>query len=246
MTVSQRRDGSPSPGTDPTALVDWAVVTRRLEGEQVCGDLSLVQVEGERALVAVVDGLGHGIEAARAAELALHVVRRHAGDDVLSLFEHCHEALADTRGVVMSIAVFDGREHTLTWAGVGDVEGVLLGIDPRAADEPEYLLRRAGVVGSPEDLRVRADILRLTPGATLVLATDGVRSGFERGVVLRDSPAQIAEQLMAEHASKLDDSLVLVARYLGLGDLTPAANANLARVPRGPRGPRGSEKDDER
>ena len=48
------------------------------------------------------------------------------------LLEQCHRALARTRGVVMSVASVRARELTVTWLGVGNVEGVLARSDPAA------------------------------------------------------------------------------------------------------------------
>ncbi len=49
------------------ALIDWGVATLMLAGERESGDLHLVKPVGTGVLVSVVDGLGHGAEAAAAA-----------------------------------------------------------------------------------------------------------------------------------------------------------------------------------
>ena len=219
----QDRGDRPGSGTVMGELLplEWSVASRPLDGFQACGDRSLVLMSNRRALVAAVDGLGHGHEAARAAELAVRVLIDNGDDDLALLFDRCHQALRESRGVVMSVAVVDADQDTLTWAGVGDVEGVLLrgsGAGRNPSDARDYLIRRAGVVGGWEKLRLRTAVLPIRPGDTLLLATDGIRSGFEGGVELRAEPAEIAEQILAEHASQLDDSLVFVGRYLGWTD----------------------------
>src|SRR5207247_587433 len=77
-------------------------------------------------------GLGHGADAAAAARAAVAALDRHAEESVLPLVQRCHQALAGTRGVVMSVAFFDPSDHAMTWLGVGNVEGVLLYTDPGA------------------------------------------------------------------------------------------------------------------
>jgi phosphoserine phosphatase RsbX len=73
---------------------------------------------------------------------------------------------------------------------------------------------RGGIVGYQlPPLRTRA--LSISQGDTLIMATDGIRSGFTAGVNLRDSPQTIAESILALHTKGSDDSLVVVARYLG-------------------------------
>jgi len=59
-------------------MVEWAVGARALEGEPVSGDLHVVTPFPGGVLVAVMDGLGHGTEAAAAAEAAAEILRDHA------------------------------------------------------------------------------------------------------------------------------------------------------------------------
>src|SRR5262249_38502151 len=99
-----------------------------------------------------------------------------------------------------------------TWLGVGNVEGGLL--PPGAKTCRADVLLSGGVVGSRLP-SLRASVVPVAPGDTLVLATDGIRSGFTEGLVLEDSPQHIADGILARHATLKDDALVLVARFLG-------------------------------
>ena len=200
----------------PTPLIDWAVATRPVAGESVSGDLHFVASTAHGALAAAIDGLGHGPEAAAAAAAAAAVLAREAGAPPTQLIAACHAELRKTRGATMSLAAFDGA-GALSWAGVGDVEGVLLRADP-ANGSPVPILLRAGVVGS------RLPALRETahpvwPGDLLILTTDGVRRDFVTDALkthgMDEAPATIAELILAGHAKANDDALVLVARYLG-------------------------------
>jgi len=76
-------------------------------------------------MAAVVDGVGHGKEAARAARKAIATLDLSVGKSPVALFQRCHEQLRSTRGVVMSLASFNANDNTLAWLGVGNVEGVL-------------------------------------------------------------------------------------------------------------------------
>src|SRR6266516_4269653 len=106
--------------------IDWGVATRALAGETESGDLHLVKRVGRGTLVAAVDGLGHGAEAAAAARAAVAALDRYAEESLPPLVRRCHEALAGSRGVVMSLAYLGGVQPSLTWLGVGNVEGVVL------------------------------------------------------------------------------------------------------------------------
>ena len=104
-------------------LVEWTVAIRPLGSES--GDQYLVSRTGDGGvLVAVADGLGHGPEAASAARTAIGVLEAGHERDLGARFLRCHERLRDTRGVVLSLGLF--ATGSLTWLGVGNVDGVLL------------------------------------------------------------------------------------------------------------------------
>src|SRR5919201_5556945 len=84
--------------------VEWAVASRPVSGEVVSGDAAIVSSVGDRTLVAAVDALGHGPEAARVAATAASILQEFAGDDVVALVRRCHDGLRGTRGAAISAA----------------------------------------------------------------------------------------------------------------------------------------------
>src|SRR3989441_11309416 len=128
--------------TVSTGVIEWAVAELVLPGQTESGDRCLVTAPSEGGLVAVVAGLGHGAEAAGAAKAAVSSLERHAQEPIIQLIRSCHRSLAGTRGVVMSVAVFDAHAETMTWVGVGNVEGVLLRAQAAASPRREMLLLR--------------------------------------------------------------------------------------------------------
>jgi len=199
---------------DRAAVIDWGVATLTLPGERESGDLHLVKPVAGGVLVAVVDGLGHGAAAAAAARAAVATLNRHAQESVLPLLQRCHQALAGTRGAVVSVALFDRADGSMTWLGVGNVEGVLLYADAGERRGRERLVTRGGIVGS-ELPPLRAEVLAVAPGDTLILATDGIQSGFADDLAVEAPPQQLADQILTRSGKRTDDALVLVARYVG-------------------------------
>jgi serine/threonine protein phosphatase PrpC len=220
-----------TPG-DP-ALITWGVAGRPLPGEATSGDLSLVKPVPTGVLVAVLDGLGHGEEAAMAAQRAAHTIEHwspaspDAPGSLMALVTRCHQELKDTRGVVMSLALFQEAEATLTWLGVGNVEGVLYRASASAAAPSERLQALRGVVGYKLP-RLRASGLAVGEGDTLLLATDGIRAEFAEGSLPPGSPQQIADRILAQFVKGSDDALVLVVRYLGAGNGDPVERTRRA------------------
>src|SRR6266480_4928793 len=177
----------PEASVGAPALIEWGVASLALPGEAESGDRHLVTPVGTGVLVAVVDGLGHGAEAASAAKAAVAALERHATESPAPLLERCHRALKGTRGEVMSVAAFSRHDQSMTWVGI---------------------------VGA-ELPRLHPVVLAIAPGDTLFFATDGIREGFAEGLSPEAAPQQLADQILARHGKGTDDALVLVARYLG-------------------------------
>jgi len=131
------------------------------------------------------------------------------------LLKRCNEQVRNTRGVVMSLALINVREETLTWLGVGNVEGVLLRADAGAKPSRESILLRGGLLGYQLP-PLHASVVTLSRGDTLIFATDGIHTGFAEGVNIKEPAQQIAEKICKRHHKGTDDALVLVARYLGV------------------------------
>ena len=199
---------------DHPPLIDWGVAARPLEGQAVSGDLHLVKPLDHGVLLAVVDGVGHGDEAVAAARAAVAILEQFAGESIISLVNRCHRALTKTRGVVMTVAALSELEQTVSWLGVGNVEGRLLRSDSRAAPSSESVLLRSGLVGYQLPA-LHASVIPLTPGDLLIFATDGIRAAFADGMNWSDAPRQVAARILSQHFKGTDDGLVLVARYLG-------------------------------
>ena len=167
-------------------------------------------------LLGVVDGLGHGAEAAEAAQRAVASLAVCDSDSVIVQLRHCHEVLRGSRGVVMSLAMLNVTENTMTWIAVGNVEGVLARADVRTSRPMEAVVQRNGVVG----LRLptlQASVTSIARGDLLVFTTDGIRREFRRGLAAGPSPQGLADRILAEHRKQTDDALVLVAEYQGTG-----------------------------
>jgi phosphoserine phosphatase RsbX len=198
--------------------LEWGTAAAPHPAQDVSGDVALVIRMPEGALVAVIDGVGHGREAARAAQIARETICEAAGADLVALAHRCHRALACTRGAAVALAYVSTSASTLTWLGVGNVEGRLITGDQRARPTSANgsLRLRRGVIGHrlPAIGTAMVDLHR---GDMLILSTDGITPGFEEALDVTGSSQRIAERIFAEHWTVADDGLVLVLRYLGSG-----------------------------
>lgn len=199
----------------PQLVIHWGMAQTVLPGQTVSGDRHLVIPYPDGVVIAVVDGLGHGEEAAEAAEVAISTLQTHIREPVISLIKRCHEALKRTRGAAISLASFSGAYDSMTWLGVGNVEGVLLRADRKAIPVQQEIMLFPGVAGHRLP-SLRATVTQVNPGDLVIFFTDGIRRDFLSEPIVRQSPQLIAGRICDKYCKRTDDALVLVARYAGL------------------------------
>lgn len=192
-------------------LAEWGIAGRALSGETESGDLAVAVEHEEGVLLAVLDGLGHGPEAAEAAEVAVEVLRDRPERPVEWLVSECHDALVRTRGVVMALVSL--RSERSVWIGVGNIEGKVIrpGLEQLS---PLTLPQLGGIIGYQLPL-LRPSPLRLAAEDVVILATDGLSPDFRANVAPTRPVQEIAEDLLLSYGRANDDAIVLVARYFG-------------------------------
>ncbi len=189
----------------PPLLIGAA--TRPHPGEAVNGDRVHLGQQGAIHRIAVIDGLGHGPDAAAAAARAVDTLAAMPGADVLSSIRACHEALMGTRGAALSVLRIDLDARRMTFAGLGNVEGVLV-----SPGGKHLLIPQRGIAGAIAP-RIRETEETLPDSFIVMLCTDGIRSGARRD--LRFGPIvsveALANELLAAWGRDADDAAVVVA-----------------------------------
>jgi negative regulator of sigma-B (phosphoserine phosphatase) len=183
-----------------------------LAGEERSGDLAVFAPYDGGALVAAIDGLGHGAAAADASAAAAEQFRRHRGEPPETLLKHCHQALRATRGVVATLAWFE-LDGSLTWTGVGNVEGRLVRADRERGDTLDSPTLFGGVLGWSLPT-VRLVRTTLAPGDCVVMATDGIAADFGSSLQPGVPAPEQARRVLETHSRDSDDALVVAVRYL--------------------------------
>jgi anti-sigma regulatory factor (Ser/Thr protein kinase) len=189
-------------------LWDVGVYTRprRLATEN--GDAFIVKHWGDQLLTGLIDGLGHGEEAQKAALAAQQYVQSHDSQPFDRIFSGAGRACKATRGVVMALARFTSPDR-LAFASLGNIE-----VRAWTAAERLSFRTKRGILGALET-NVHVQEFPWRPGWLLVLHSDGLRThwqwddfpGIER------EPAQIAAaKLMRTLAAETDDATVLVVK----------------------------------
>jgi phosphoserine phosphatase RsbX len=190
-----------------TGLWEVATAFRPHPASTVSGDASLAVPTHAGALLAVVDGLGHGEEAAQAADLAITAVRERAECDLESIIEACGVAIRRSRGCVIGLVALARDAEMLQWVGVGNVEGVIWA----SGGGRLRLTGWPGIIGmGRQPVHVRS--LAFAHGDVLALATDGINPEGLDSANVAGAVAETAAKILRDHARDDDDALVLVAR----------------------------------
>jgi anti-sigma regulatory factor (Ser/Thr protein kinase) len=189
-------------------------------GEDVCGDgWHVVPKAGSQAgrrIVMVVDGLGHGPQAAEAAAAAVRLFNRHATGAPAAIMEALHAGLRGTRGAAVSIARFEPERRMVSFCGIGNVAGVLAS---RNTPEARRMLSLNGTVGHVMRKVQQFDYPYPAGGAPVViLHSDGISTqwGLDKYPGLASAnPSLLAAVLYRDFGRERDDATVLVAHDLG-------------------------------
>jgi negative regulator of sigma-B (phosphoserine phosphatase) len=195
-------------------MIEWGIASKLIQGETVSGDRSYIRSFSNHILFSVIDGLGHGKEAASAAEQTVSILEEHAHEPLASIFNLCNKGLRTTRGVVMSIASYDILESTITWSGIGNVEGTIWGAHKNSEQKKQVLLLKNGIIGWRFSTP-RVSVLPIQEGSTLIFATDGIRSEFTNEPIWDLAPQALADSILAQYSKDTDDALVLVVKFGG-------------------------------
>ena len=182
--------------------IEAAFATLPLPGQSESGDLCLIKRVGKGTLIAVVDGLGHGEDAASAAHAAVGALARYSRGPLPATPENIRRGLA----------YLDRQAATMAWLGVGNVGGMVLRADRGNRPSRITLVPNAGFIGA-EQAHPMTRSVPLALGDTVILFSDGISDGFAESLVLSNTPQEIADFVITRHVKGNDDALVLVARY---------------------------------
>ncbi len=186
----------------------WGAVCRPKQGQSVSGDTYVIREYATgQLMVAVIDGLGGGEEAARAAKAAEQVIDTHPDWSLQELMQHCHTALHSTRGAVAGLMRLEAQGAKVTYVGVGNI-GVHV-----YSRQPIKPISKNGILGfrMPSLLELR---YVYDPGDVFVLYSDGVSNRFSQdtGVDIKQSPQQVSEYILARYGKMIDDATVVTIK----------------------------------
>jgi anti-sigma regulatory factor (Ser/Thr protein kinase) len=189
----------------------WGGVSRPAPHEFRCGDgWRVAERKGEFTLM-MVDGLGHGVEAAAATDEACDVFDTDPFAPLPTILQNAGVRLQRTRGGAMAAVRVDGPNRVVKFVGVGNIAAHLRA---RGEEAGRGLVSHNGIVGG--DVRKIQEFSYDCPeDGLLVVHSDGLQSRWNlkpyAGLIARH-PAVIASILYRDFTRGRDDVTVAVVR----------------------------------
>jgi len=197
--------------TREAAPFAWGVVCQPLAHETACGDSWRIAAEGRRLSVLMVDGLGHGPEAAAAAAIAGETFEENSFAPATTLLNAAHDRMRGSRGGAVSVAQLDADTGSLKYVGVGNISGSVI---PAGETAGRGLFSHNGIVGV-QTRKVQEFSYDALPGALLILHSDGLQGRWSLAAypgLAQRHPAVIAGALYRDFQRGRDDVTVAVIR----------------------------------
>ena len=198
-------------GAEPSraGAFDVAGVSVAMPGEQVCGDAWGVVADRGRAVIAVVDGLGHGVGAAAASTAAMEALMSRNDGSSIDTLTAIHEAVRHTRGAAGTVVSIEPRGTVLTVAGVGNVGTAIV-----ANGQVRQAVSLGGILG--HGVRTFRQYQYPWPAdALLVMHSDGLSSHWSLDPypgLRQRHPALVAAVLYRDFQRGRDDVTVVVGK----------------------------------
>jgi anti-sigma regulatory factor (Ser/Thr protein kinase) len=178
-------------------------------GEQVSGDAWAIERSPTGATLFMVDGLGHGSDAALAANAAVRQFQHSRGETPADIVQAVHLALRHTRGGAVAVARIDRAASTVLYAGLGNIVATL-------AAPNGQLRRMVSLNGTAGHNARKVQAFEYPCGeGLLIMHSDGIGTSWTLGPYpgfMRLHPMLLAGMLLRDHLRGRDDATVVVVR----------------------------------
>lgn len=187
-----------------------AIFGRPLAGERQSGDFASFRRDPDGTLLlAVADGLGHGVAARQASEAVIDAVLASPSRSTQTLVEAADRSAIGTRGAVLGLLLIDERLGAIEHSGFGDVAVIICG--PKHS---RSIAAAGGFLGGPDRRRAMVERGTIEAAEVLIAASDGLSTRKlppPGDPLFRCRAALIAGELMTRAARGTDDVMVAVA-----------------------------------
>jgi anti-sigma regulatory factor (Ser/Thr protein kinase) len=207
--VAVRIEIAPRDAAPPDGGFQIGGISVPAPGEVECGDAWSEERRPGNATMLVVDGLGHGPNAAVAAREAVRVFGESPGALPVPRVEALNAALRATRGAAVAVAHIDAARKIVRFSGLGNISATI-----HEQDSVRHLVSQHGIAGQ-NSRRIEEYTYPWSEHAVLVMHSDGIATRLDLAAypgLLERHPGLVAGVLYRDFARGRDDATVVVAR----------------------------------
>lgn len=188
----------------------YAAIQVNCPGERVCGDGYYVKHIPGGFQVFVGDGLGHGINAQEAVELAIRTFKISKETDPVELLRDIHNEVKKSRGLVATIATVDYKTGMWNICGIGNISTrIYYGLENKTYTPYN------GIIGHNIPRTLNSTSLPYQKHQMLVMHSDGLKTRWSLNdlpSILKHEPAVIAAALYKGNVRGNDDTTIFIGK----------------------------------
>ncbi len=199
------------PTSMPRPAYEVGAILVPKSGETACGDAWTMETHPDGATFMVVDGLGHGPDAARASAVAVETLHLDPGHAAIRILEAAHARMRTTRGAALAVMRHERSSGELVFAGIGNISATIVENGTRRA-----MVSHNGIVGHNVH-RLQEFRYAWPRGALLIAHSDGLATQWDLAAfpgIASHHPSIVAAALFGAHTRHRDDVVVMVARRI--------------------------------
>ena len=193
--------------------VPYGALRLAMRHEVACGDAWHLRADAQSVAVTLIDGLGHGLSAADAAQAGVAAVAVRGAAAPADLIAAMHAGMSGTRGGAAAVASVDVASGAVQFVGIGNISAGL-----HEATTTRGMASHPGIVGV-QFRKAQPFHFHAAAGTLLLMHSDGLQARWS----LRDyaglfhrHPALIVAVLQRDFDRGRDDTGIIALR---LGDL---------------------------
>ena len=181
-------------------------------GEHVSGDGAAIRHVGNKTLVLMGDGLGHGEHAKEAVDKAIEAFNETACAEPSEIIREMNVHVKKTRGLVAAVAILDHNSKQWQLCGVGNIAVKL----QRGLEYKNYSSYN-GIIGMNIPGRIENSRHEMEKFQQLILCSDGIKTRWEVihfPSILKYDPMILAAAIYKDHGRKTDDMSILIVKVV--------------------------------
>jgi len=197
----------------PEEEIEYGILSLNDERYSFNGDAYVIkEFEGDKVLLAVIDGTGNGFHAYEVATIVKKIIKNNYRSDLVTIVRKCHRNLRKefdislVRSCVLGILLLKSR--SLEYVGVGDTLIHVYG------NHKKINLRSCkGIVGDTRFPNLTLQKFLCSRKIIIVMCSDGIKPRYSEEDLPLDLSAQhITDFIMKNYRNQYGDATVLVAK----------------------------------